>query len=254
MDEVAKIGVIDSGYGGLSFIRMYADRGMKNHEVIYVGDNARAPYGVRSQSELFTFSVEIIDYLIQKFDIEVIILACNTLATNVLNQLRAQYEIPIYGISQQLFEKPRSWKQPIGVIATEATVNSAYFQEKFTSKELQSIVISAQPLVEMVEQQSSVDHEILQEILNPLKPVQTLILGCTHFPFVRTEIESYFSNISVIDPAEALLLPLEQLRSEDKVRIFSYITSGDVEVFQQFLDRNKLPKGEIQYEDFTCIK
>lgn len=250
---MARIGVIDSGFGGLSFVQAYAEKGSKNHTIIYAGDNARAPYGVRSIGELYQFATELIDYLKQVHCVDMVIIACGTLATNVLSQLQAHYSLPIYGISQQLFEVDCVWSEPVGVIATERTVSSQYFQECFAKRKIQSVVRSTQSFVDMVEGRKIVDTGVIKEELLDVAHCKMLILGCTHFPFLKEEIQELLPQIELVDPAISLISIVDALQSE-KRRSFCYITSGDKVQFKQFIEKHNLPEGEVQYENFARIK
>lgn len=251
---MARIGVIDSGYGGLSVLRAYTHQRTSKHTIIYAGDNARAPYGVKTVEMLYTFSIEMIDYLIETHQVEVVILACGTLATNVLPQLQAHYpSLPIYGISQQIFTQERDWKHTVGVIATKKTVESQYFQHAFQQYDVNATVISTQVFVEMVEGRTDADMSVIQQALLSVKQCQMLILGCTHFPFLAKQIQQCLPNTQLLDPADALLSVIDGL-DEDDESTFTYITSGDVKQFAQFLTMNKLPQGEIIYENFTRFK
>lgn len=250
---MARIGVIDSGYGGLSFVQAYANKSKQNHTIIYVGDNARAPYGVRSVDELFQFAKELIDNLVQQHCVDMVVVACGTIATNVLGKLQAHYSLPIYGISQQLFEIERVWNAPIGVIATEKTVSSHYFQNRFVEKDLEAIVTPTQSFVEIVEGRKVFDVVTFKAELSAVEQCQTLILGCTHFPFLKNEIAEILPNVELIDPADSFLNLIEALPSEES-RSFYYKTSGDTDHFEQFLIKNNLPKGEIVHENFNCLK
>lgn len=250
---MAKIGVIDSGYGGLSFIDAYAKFGTQNHTFIYVGDNKRAPYGVRTLRELEQFTTELIKYLIDQHQVEMIVVACGTIATNLLTILQRRYSLPIYGISQQLLENEKNWESPIGVIATEKTVSSQYFQTHFTQRGIECVVISTQEFVAMVEQRQPINQVKIAQALAPVAMCSTLILGCTHFPFLLAEIQKSLPHVSLVDPALALVEVINQQETEETTT-FVYITSGRIADFQHFLVQNNLPKGEIWHEDFTCIK
>lgn len=250
---MAKIGVIDSGYGGLSFIQAYATLGKRNHAFVYAGDNARAPYGVRSIEELYQFATELIDYLISTHHVECIVVACGTIATNLLPRLKSHYTLPIYGISQQLFEHNHKWDAPVGVIATEKTVSSQYFQSRFTNLGIESVVIPTQSFVGMVEKTEVVSEIKVTQALHDVSTCQSLILGCTHFPFLAEVIQKSLPNITLIDPALFLVEVMDQLE-EEKTVSFQYITSGSTSEFERFLTQNKLPQGAIVHENFTRIK
>lgn len=249
---MARIGVIDSGYGGLSFVQAYANKSKQDHTIIYVGDNARAPYGVRSVEELYQFATELIDYLVQEHRVDMVVVACGTIATNVLDKLKAHYSFPIYGISQQLFEVEQMWSAPVGVIATEKTVSSHYFQNRFLEKEIEVIVTPTQSFVDIVEGRKVLDDTEFRNELVAHKDCQMLILGCTHFPFLKEAIASVLPGVKLVDPADSFI-PLVDMLPASK-RSFTYITSGSIEQFEQFLIKNKLPKGEIGHENFTRIE
>lgn len=249
---MARIGVIDSGFGGLSFVKAYAEKSEQAHTIIYAGDNARAPYGILDVEVLYQFAVDLIDFLIVEYEVEAVIIACGTIATNVLGQLQSTYDIPIYGISQQLFQTEPTWREPVGVIATNKTVESRYFQDQFEKERIEASVIATQSFVDIVEKHHLIDKALIASALQGVHHCKMLILGCTHFPFLADAIQSVMPDVELVDPAHALLEVVDALPVSKKE--VHYVTSGDVKAFQRFLETHNLPEGDVRHANFARFK
>lgn len=252
---MASIGVIDSGFGGLSFVQSYTHYGKYNHQFLYAGDNARAPYGIKSHDELFNCGKELIDYLNAQQSLDAVVVACGTLSTNVLSELQALYDFPLIGISQQLFIQPVDWIEPVAVIATEKTVASQFFQERFQERNLKSVVIPTQKFVSYVEGVTPFTRSDVANDLKEIGEVGQIVLGCTHFPFLTNDIQATYPNAVCSDPAYYVVKTIDkQFQGEEAISNVSYFTSGHVEAFRQFLNKYHIQEGEIQHADFARIK
>lgn len=206
-----RIGIFDSGIGGLTVARELKKL-LPSVQLLYVADNARAPYGPRSKPEIQSFSEEITDILLKK-GAQLIVVACNTATSAAIDQLRVAYpHIPFVGMEPAI--KPaaatsRSGK--IGVMATALTLKGARYQKLVQQYAPNATVFTNPckglvPLIEKGEWTTENTIKMLRNILNPMieKGVDTLVLGCTHYPLLLPQIEAITrEKINIIDPAPA---------------------------------------------------
>jgi len=230
------IGVFDSGVGGLTVLREILRRSPAE-STVYVGDNARAPYGTRTDAEVRAFSRECLDDLAAR-DVKAIVVACNTVSAVALTDLRRRYDVPILGVitpgasAAALASRTRR----VGVIATPATVRShAYFEAIKNENPAVEVYEHATPsLVPLVEagilsgpRAEAVVADALAPLLGsrdsdgefvfPLPPsarIDTLLLGCTHYPLLRPVLEAAVGEgVAIVDSATATASALAELLS-----------------------------------------
>lgn len=208
----APIGIFDSGVGGLTVFRAIEQR-LPNESLIYLGDTARIPYGVRSPATIERYSVECASF-VQARGVKAIVIACNTASALAANYLRSKFDLPITGVirpgSRRAVEKTRNGH--IGVIATEATVGSgAYERAMLAINGALRITSRACPLFVPLAEEGWLNHpvtrQVAEEYLAELRSsrVDTLVLGCTHYPILRPVIEDTMGDhISFVDSGEAV--------------------------------------------------
>jgi glutamate racemase len=236
MTDARPIGVFDSGVGGLTVLREIVRR-LPSESTIYLGDNARAPYGVRPDEEVRTFATQTLDALVER-DVKAVVVACNTSTAVALHDLRRRYDLPILGVIRPGASAAAlaSRNRRVGVIATPATVRShAYFYAIKEENPAIEVYEHATPaLVPMVEEGrlSGTDvHDVVVESLAPLlgerdaagefvfplppsARVDTLLLGCTHYPLLRPVIaEIAGERVAIVDSATATASALAELLS-----------------------------------------
>jgi len=197
-----KIGIFDSGLGGLIILKDIIKK-LPRYDYIYLGDNARTPYGNRSQDVIYNFTEQAVDFLFKQ-NCQLIIIACNTSSAKALRKIQQEWlpqamgsEYRVLGVIRPVVEKAvEVAKKKIGVIGTKGTVASqAYIQE--IAKLDPKMEVSQQacpllvPLIEEGWQKSDVTKKVLRTYLKPLKlaKIDTLILGCTHYPILYKEIQ-----------------------------------------------------------------
>jgi glutamate racemase len=269
--RVRVIGMFDSGVGGLTVMKEILEA-IPEVRIIYFGDTARVPYGNRTTEELISFGEEIITFLISQ-GAEAIVVACNTSSANSLSSLQQRFEIPILGIIEPgaRLAVERTLAGKIGLIATEGTVRSKAYTLAVSKALSKGIVpnnpilkaawqsgdqpislVRAQacplfvPLVEAGLANSMEARGIAKTYLEPLKRagVDTLILGCTHYPYLNSVIRDILGQeVLLVDPAEGvvadLLKLLVQLGERDSTQLSSsqwrvrYFVSGDPGLFRQ---------------------
>lgn len=226
------IGIFDSGVGGLSILQSIR-RTLPNEELIYVADAAHAPYGKQTDAQIIDHSLRICRFLIAQ-NVKAIVVACNTATTIAISTLRAVTDIPIIGVEPAI--KPaveQSKTGVVGVLATAGTLQSTQF-EKLSSlygkniegREVELITQPCNGLVERVEAgdlNGPVVTQLLEQHLQPLlnRNVDTLVLGCTHYPFlIETISEITDSSVAIIHPGEAVARQLEKrIKGESKFRV-----------------------------------
>ena len=256
------IGVFDSGIGGLSVLREIT-RQLPHQDVLYFADSAHVPYGERALEEIQVFSEVITSCLVQQ-GASVVVVACNTASAAALRYLRARFDAPIVGMEPAI--KPaveQSQSRHVGVIATRVTFQGGLFArliERFARDT--TVHTQACPgLVERVEAGLIDDAEtegLLRQYLTPMMKagIDSLVLGCTHYPFLRPAIESVLASgerdVVVIDPAPAVarqtgrvLAGLGKVRHKGTGKLFLY-ASGDVTAFETQTHRLANMSGPVQ--------
>ncbi|MGZ4780127.1 MAG: glutamate racemase, partial [Thermoanaerobaculia bacterium] len=203
------IGVFDSGVGGLTVFREIA-RCLPHQSLIYLGDCARVPYGTKSPKTVVRYSLEAAQALVER-GIEMMVVACNTATSAALPALQARLSIPVIGViepgARAAVERTRG---SIGVIATEGTVKSqAYTKAIRALRPDVHVTESAAPLfVALAEEgwaNTHVAREVAEIYLEPLidSGIDTLVLGCTHYPILRGTIEMVVGDtVTIVDSAE----------------------------------------------------
>jgi glutamate racemase len=211
MQIVNKIGFFDSGLGGLS-IWMECDKLLPEISTVYLADNNNAPYGIKSEKEIIDLSIKNTEVLLNE-GCDIIVVACNTATTAAISHLRKTYDIPFVGIEPAI--KPaalNSKNNRVGVLATEGTLVSSLFKstsQKFT-KGVHVINLHGTGLVELIEDGKMNSLEmmtLLNELLDPFieEAIDYLVLGCTHYPFLRPQIQEILpDSITIIDSGEAV--------------------------------------------------
>ncbi|HWQ90006.1 MAG TPA: glutamate racemase [Desulfitobacteriaceae bacterium] len=268
---VRVIGMFDSGVGGLTVMKEILEA-IPEVRIIYFGDTARVPYGNRRPEELISFGEEIITFLISQ-GAEAIVMACNTSSATSLPVLKERFDIPILGIVEPgaRFAVEKTLGGRIGLIATEGTVRSKAYtlavsralsrgivpedtqiRAAWQNGEQPIALVRAQacplfvPLVEAGLANSAEASGIARTYLEPLRKacIDTLILGCTHYPYLNPVIRDILGEeVVLVDPAEAVVTELQKLlsglekrhsqpnpTSQWRVR---YFVSGDPGLFRQ---------------------
>lgn len=218
----APIGVFDSGVGGLTVVREIM-RQIPNERIVYFGDTARVPYGSKSKDTVTRYSRQIVRFL-QTHQVKTIVVACNTASAYALEEIEKEVDIPMIGVvkpgAKTASEVTRNNK--VGVIATEATIGSKIYSQYI--KELNNdITIYGKscplfcPLIEEGLWEDPVTDEIASRYLAELidQDIDTLILGCTHYPLIRSTIGRVIGeNVTLVNPAYETAKELKELLIE----------------------------------------
>ena len=236
MSDPRPIGVFDSGVGGLTVLREIIRRSPAE-STIYLGDNARAPYGVRSDEEVLAFSTQSLDALVER-DVKALVVACNTSTAVGLGAFRRRYDLPVLGVIRPgaAAAALATRNRRVGVIATPATIRShAYFaaikDENPAVEVYEHATPALVPLVEAGQLSGPIAEATVAEALAPLlgerdadgesifpRPpgatIDTLLLGCTHYPLLRPLIAAVAGErIAIVDSATATASALAELLS-----------------------------------------
>lgn len=209
MSSTAPIGVFDSGMGGLTVVRELMQQ-LPNESIIYFGDTARVPYGPKSPDTVLRYSREITSYL-RGQGVKALVIACNTATAHALPALREEFELPIVGVIEPGARAAAGATKTghIGVIGTAGTIRSRAY-EKEIMKLLPEAQVTAQacalfvPLVEEGWLDTEPTRAIARNYLAPVveAEVDTLVLGCTHYPLIKTVIGNVVGrNVRLIDSA-----------------------------------------------------
>jgi glutamate racemase len=217
------IALFDSGVGGLTITKEVMKE-FPHEDIVYFGDTAHLPYGPRPQEEVRSFAFTIIDYLLEVFNVKLIIIACNTATAAALDLVQDKFKVPIIGPvkpgAKAAIEQTQNKK--IGVIATKGTINSrAYHKEiAMLSEQVEVFSKPCPEFVTLVERGKIVGkkvEKIVEGYLHSLKEVgvDTLLLGCTHFPYLSQVIQKVMGdNVNLIYPGREIAV-------EARKRLFS---------------------------------
>lgn len=218
------IGVFDSGLGGLSVVP-YLKEALPNEHVIYFGDTARTPYGSKTVTTIRSFSEDIVKFLISK-DVKLIAIACNTISSTCLPQLREQFpEIPFAGIIDPMAKAVPELvpeEENLGIIGTRVTVESGMYPAEIArfAPEIKVYQKACPIFVPMVEEGLSEHpmlrlaiHHYLDEFVSENK-IQHLLLGCTHYHLIERQIQEEFPELHILNPARAQVESIRAILKE----------------------------------------
>jgi len=249
------VGVFDSGVGGLSVVRQILQR-LPEVSILYYGDTARVPYGEKSKEELVYLADIVTAFLLQE-GAKIIVDACNSTSAVALEHLQEKYRVPIIGVIKPgikaALQTTKNGK--IGLIGTEATVRSGIHQKLLASLKADFSLVSQAcpgfvPFIEKGDTSSSEIRRLAKEYLEPLKKegIDTLILGCTHYPFLEKVILDIVGpEVNLVDPAVETAGELEKTLADilpgnnADMEGHRFVVSGDAEKFKQVA--NSLPIG-----------
>ena len=250
--ENSPIGIFDSGVGGLTVARSIIDQ-LPGESILYVGDTARGPYGPRPLAEVRTFALEILDELVEA-GVKAIVIACNTASAAMLRDARERYSVPVIEVIQPAVRRAVSATRSgrIGVIGTNATIESGAYLDAFAAAPQLEITSVACPLfVEYVERGETSGTEITKVAREYLASVMdakvdTLVLGCTHYPLL-TGVISYVmgEGVTLVSSAEETAKDLYRtlvenglLRAQSSTpATHRFLATGDAKAFETLARR-----------------
>ena len=238
-----KIGLFDSGVGGLSVFQE-VKKLLPDKEYIFLADQAHVPYGRKTQKELQNLSSRIVKFLLMS-DIGILVVACNTATCYALDYLRQVFALPIIGVVPAIKPASKLTKNnKIAVMSTPATAKSDYLKNlsKKFARDKEVMLLGCKGLEDAVE---TLDRKTIKTLLDKYtKDVRdfgadTVVLGCTHYPFLKTQIKKRIGpNIRILDSGHAIAKRTSQLLKdrEDRTKskaIETFYTTGDPQKFSQ---------------------
>jgi glutamate racemase len=259
--QTSPIGIFDSGVGGISVLRAIREQ-MPEESVIYFGDQGHVPYGSRSMEQIQSFSESVTRFLLKQ-EVKIIVVACNTASAAALKYLREKLpDVQFVGMEPAV--KPaaeHTHTGKVGVLATPATFQGMLYAsvvERFANG-VELFQDTCPGLVQQIERGNLHGREtrrILEEALLPMleKNIDTVVLGCTHYPFVIPLIQRIVGgNVRVIDPAPAVarqtgrLLEASQMRNQNGSRgDIGFYTSGDPDALRSLLPMLLGEMGDVE--------
>jgi len=236
---MSAIGVFDSGVGGLTVFKELIKQ-LPHEDVVYFGDTARVPYGTKSKETIIRFSLENILFLLQK-EVKIIVVACNTSSSLALPTLKRHFKKPIIGVISPGAKEAvyATHNKRVGVIATSATINSGAYEREIKRLD-NSVEVFSQacplfvPLAEEGWLKEKVAYQIAEKYLAPIKKakVDTLILGCTHYPLLKQVIKKVMgNNVRLVDSAQQVVQEVRQVLSEEELLSLDKKHKGGFEFF-----------------------
>lgn len=259
------IGVFDSGVGGLTVVREIM-RQLPDEKIIYFGDTARVPYGSKSKETITRYSRQIVRFLKTR-NVKAIVIACNTASAYALEDIKDETDLPIMGVVEPgaRMAVMNTKNNRIGIIGTEATINSGIYTDFIRKIKPEAMVKGTPcplfvPLVEEGLTQDPVTMEIASRYLSGLKEedIDTLILGCTHYPLIRRIIgEIMGEKVTLVNPAYETARDLKKMLNEKNIQADPY-AGKEAEKYEIFVS-DKTSKFEefasrILPSDFNVIK
>ncbi|MEO0431230.1 MAG: glutamate racemase [Cyanobacteria bacterium J06656_5] len=243
--QTGKIGVFDSGVGGLTVLREIVAH-LPAESLLYFGDTARVPYGDRSKTELVQFVREIITWM-QGQGVKMVVMACNTSSALALETVRAEFDMPILGIILPGARAAAKAGKRIGVISTVATAESNAYKQAIleaspTAKVWQVGCPDFVPLIEKSRIDDPYTRAVATDYLKPLMAanIDTLVYGCTHYPHLAPLMDQILPpSITVINPANSLVsamakeLDILGLRNNGSKLDTDFYVSGDPDQFAE---------------------
>lgn len=231
MQTDAPIGVFDSGVGGLTVVREMI-RQLPSENIVYFGDTARVPYGTKSKETVIAYSEQIVHFLMTK-QVKAIVVACNTATSYALDVLKEKIDIPMIGVvrpgAAAAVEATQNGK--VGIIATEGTVASGIYPKVIGEYDsgIEVIQKAGPLLVSLVEERwtdDPVTDAVVRRYLQSIQDsgVDTLVLGCTHFPLLHQTIQRVVGDrVTLVNPAYETARCLKKLLKEEGI----YRRSGE---------------------------
>ena len=256
--DLRPIGMFDSGVGGLTVYKE-VKKALPNEKFIYIGDTKGFPYGSKTKEAIIDLSKKCIDVLIKK-NVKAVIIACGTATSQALEEMKKIYEIPIIGIIEPtvLYVKKNNFKN-IGVMATRGTIRSNSWARNL-KKEIEDINVYNQecPLLAPMAEEGWTENEIarltVKEYLKNFNNIDSLILGCTHYPLYENIIKENLPNIEIINTGKIVANYMKEIYEYDdenmeiKTKDEFYLT--DIEC--NFIDvAEKILKEKIKINHLT---
>ncbi|MBM3663067.1 MAG: glutamate racemase [Actinobacteria bacterium] len=243
------IGMFDSGFGGLTVARALIDL-LPGEDLVYLGDTARYPYGPRPLEEVAGFAEQIAELLVHRWNVKLLVVACNTATAAALESLRDHFDVPVVGViepgARALVEATETGR--VAVIGTIGTIDSGAYQRAAAavSEDLDLVALACPGLVEFVERGEFASEQVrllAQRLLQPAvdAKVDTMLLGCTHYPYLARTIGDVMGrDVVLVSSADETAFDVRRLmldtglaRERRSGGRATFVTTGDVNWFEE---------------------
>lgn len=241
------IGVFDSGIGGLTVVKEIMET-LKNESLVYFGDTARVPYGSKSKQTVIKYAFQNTRFLLSQ-GVKAVVIACNTASATSLEEVKAYFDVPVFGVIEPgaIAAVNTSSNKKVGIIGTERTILSEAYQKAIRALDPNIEIKSTPcplfvPLVEEGWADTEVAYMVAKEYLKPLKEsgVDTLVLGCTHYPLLIDTISKVMGDVKLVNPARETALMVKEKLDElnlsykgDEKPYYKFFVSDNPEKFRE---------------------
>lgn len=249
------IGVIDSGVGGLTVL-FDVIKEIPNCNYFYIGDSKNCPYGEKDKTEIMNLSYNLVNYLVKEKNIDILIIACNSISSTSIEFLQSKFiNLKIIGTTKPTVDYIKNYlnSKKIGIIATKATIDSNAYQNGL--KEYETYAKACPNFVKIVEsgkiteEKEKIVFEDLKDILN--HNIDTLILGCTHYPLLIPTIRKVYKN-TIVTSSEAIIKSLSNLidisKKHGDLKIY---TTGNEKQFEDLILSMFKRKEKVEHIDIS---
>ncbi len=231
-----KAGVFDSGVGGLSVVKSLLQEKLFE-EIIYYGDTARVPYGPKDKNTIIRYALEALEFF-KNFDIDLLIVACNSVSAYAIDELREVAPFPVVGVIKPgviaVTNKIKDKNAKLVITGTKATIKSEKYKKLLQSYGYKNITQKATPLfVPLVEEKiysGDIVNATMSHYFKNINSIDALIMGCTHFPLIEKEYKKYFPNTTLIHSGNAIVeylkLHYNLKKNSNKTNIKFYATEN----------------------------
>jgi glutamate racemase len=217
-----RVGVFDSGVGGLTVVKSLLEHQLFE-EIIYFGDTARVPYGVKDKNTIIRYSLEALEFF-KNFDIDILIAACNSVSAYAIEEMREIAPFEVFGVIEPgalaVKNKIKNKNAEILILGTRATVNSGKYTRLLSSYGYTNLKSLAPSLFVPIVEEGLFEGEVLETVmhhyLKGISQPEALILGCTHFPLISKALQEYFPKTMLIHSGEAIVEYLQKHFTFDK--------------------------------------
>ena len=256
------IGIFDSGVGGLTVLQAIIHE-LPHESFIYIGDSHNTPYGTKSEEEIYQLSKQLVEFLLKK-NVKLIVIACNTITVSCLDRLRGDYpHVPLIGTVPVIKTAAQvSKNKRIGILSTTRTAQSAYQKhliEEFANgcSVFNHGTDSLVPLIEAWKMESQEMATVIKQVLIPFgnEHIDALALGCTHFPFLKEQIQEILGpDVQLLDSGSAIARQVKRVlqhnnalsaESDGEVKVF---TTGNMNIAKN-LAQNILNKKDVTVQE-----
>ena len=233
-----RCGIFDSGIGGISVAKEILKANLFD-EIIYFGDTARVPYGNKNESTIIGYSLEALEFL-KNFDINFLIVACNTASAVAINELKKEAFFPVIGVIEAGVEaiENEDRNSNILLVGTKRTIKSNKYQHFLQKKGFKNIISIATPLFVPLVEEGITEGEITDKIFEMYfkdidkEKIDIVILGCTHYPFLAKTFKKHFRNAKLIHSGQAIVKMIKtrfNLSSKNKTNIKLFSSDNPIE-------------------------